>query len=311
MTGIRAQAAAPTLPPEVIGSNTIGVIHVDAAHLNPDALQGTATAVLGPNASKVAEQLKTFKEYFDKANTAGVIAVTAVMGSEKKVEGAPPTDGPGKPDSVVYFQLKAGADVKAIEAMATDKMPPAEKEKTVFDQAGDFLAMHPKDAEFPVKPDAARTALFTTALGTIGDAALQVAIVPDDKTRAQVLAMADSVPPAMKDIVPLAAKCQWMTLAVTLGNSPAISLTVDAAADDDGKKMATVMNTGLDDLKKQIANPGPDAGIMVLVGPMVSPLIDGLRPSQEGTQVTTTIKTDALKLIGTIAGTLGLLGGPQ
>ncbi|HET6250986.1 MAG TPA: hypothetical protein VFE47_25075 [Tepidisphaeraceae bacterium] len=322
MTSLQARAAAPALPPDVIAADTIAVVHVDSAHFNPDQLQSAATAVLGANANKVDEQIKQFKAKYDKAAAAGAEAITLVSGAPKKADAAAPA-APAAPGAapaaeekndgnpIFYIQLKPGADAKAIEAMITEDMPAAEKDKTLFDQAGNFLAVHQKGQAFPVTPDAARTAIFTEALGTISEGSIQIAFVPDQNTRNEMLKNLEAAPKGLKDATPILAKAKWMTLSINLGNNPGISATANAASDADAKALSDSINTSLTDLKAQAANPGPNAGALALVGPLVGQLIDGLKPTTTGTQVTVALKTDTLKMIAGFAANMGMLGaGP-
>jgi hypothetical protein len=296
-SAFRASGAAKVLPPDVIASDTVAVIHVDAAHFNPDKLHATATAMLGDDAKEVDEPMRKFKEAFTKATAAGLDAMTMVMGAPKKDD---PDDRRGS--GILYLTLKPDADVKAIEAMITESLlERGDKREMVFDQVDNYLAMHRKKQEFPVKPDANREAAFAQALQSVADATIQVAFIPDAAGRAMMKKAADDAGDQPKDIRPLLAKSSWMTLAITLGSSPQVTGGVSAANETDAASLTEEIKLSLDDFKVQTAKPGP----MVLVAPLITKVIDGIKIAQTGTHVTVRVNAGSLKLIADFADNMG------
>ncbi len=321
--GWQARAAAPALPPDSVAPNTLAVIHMDAAHFNPDALRTAAKAVLGENADRANDAIAKFQEKYDKAANAGVQAMTIVMTRQSKKAaddagaGSGPGAGPGpgaaarqnQPDTVVYWQLKPGADIKAVKAAATADMPPADRNNAVFEEQGRFLAMHEKNKPLPTGHDAALARTFSDALGTIGDASVQIAVIFDAEAKAEMLkdAQKPDAPKGMKDAAPLLANSKWVTIAVNFGNAPGITATANTADAGSAKQLSDDINTALDDMKQQANNPN-GGGAAAMFAPLIASLADGLKPTQTGSQVSVGIKGQSLNMIAGIA--MQFMGGP-
>ncbi|HET6247258.1 MAG TPA: hypothetical protein VFE47_06105 [Tepidisphaeraceae bacterium] len=295
-----ARGEVSVLPPDVVASDTVAVIRADAAHFNPDKLQAAMTALLGDDAKGIKEMdepMKKFKDLFNKATDAGIDAMTMVIGAPKKDD----PDG-RRGNGVLYITLKPDADVKAVETLLTEKLAErGDKREIVFDQTDNYLAMHTKKQEFPVKPDAARQAIFADALKTLGDSSIQLAFIPDADGRSKLLHSADDAPDRQKDIRPLLAKSSWMALAIDLGTSPQITASANAATESDAKAMSDGIKADLDDVKAQTTKPGP----MILMAPLIQKVIDGLKITQAQTRVSVSINVESLKLIADFADSMG------
>ena len=325
LTCISARAAAPMLPPDAIAPDTVAVIHMDAAHFTPDSLRTAAQTLLGPNAQKADDMLGKFTEKYNKASKAGVDGLTIVAGAKaKKAAGdapaanadEPPAHGRSPMDSgngILYMHLKPGADVKAIESMMKADMPADKAEQTLFDRNKDYLVVHEKTQLLPGTPDAARARTFSDALGTVSEASVQIAFIPDASAKAEMLKSAEKegAPKGVKETLPLLANSKWITLAVNFGNSPGLTVTANTADVGSGKQLSDSINSALADAKQQAANPGPNAGAMGMIGPMIAPMLEGLKPSQAGSNVSMSLKGDSLKMIANlIMQFTGGMGGP-
>jgi len=304
MMCLRAHAAAPTLPPGSIAPDTIVVIHLDAAGISPESLKTAAQTILGANAKVADEAVAQFKEKYDKAIAAGAVSATMVVGADKKDGGA------DKKNGAIYIKLKPGADAKALEKMIKSDMKGEEKEKTVFTEKDGYLVIHEKDMPLSDKSDSALEKTFADALGTVSNAAVQIAIVPDEKIKAEILKNSQNEAPVkgLKDAAAIIAKSKWMTVSVTFGNTPGIALaanTGDAAA---AKQLSDSINTSLDELKAKAADPN-GAGQLAMVAPLIGPVVEGLRPTTTGSQVSVALKGQTLTTIGNFLAQMGLLGG--
>ncbi|MDB5304189.1 MAG: hypothetical protein JWM97_1738 [Phycisphaerales bacterium] len=293
MVCLRANAAAPVLPPDAIGADSVLVVHADSNVFTPESLRKAATAVLGPNAADGNQKLAKFEEKYNAIVKAGGQSVTMVQESKPKDAGA--NEGPdANKQGITYIQLKPGADVKAIEKTILDEMSPADREKAVFEKKGDFLMMHQKGEAPPAAADAARTKLFSEALSSVSDAAVQVAFVPNQLVRDEAKKGAAEAPKQLQEALPILTNSKWVTIAVKFGNAPAATATANAADAESAQKLADSINGFLGSMKQAAANPNPQAGPEAMIAMMVAPLADSLKPKTDGTKVSMTITGQAV-----------------
>lgn len=289
LMGLSARAAAPELPPDAVTAQTIAVIRADSAHCNPDALKAAAYSILGANASKTDEALAKFKEKFDKVQETGVEAMTLVMTKPAEPKSAEPT-------AAAYLMLKDGSDPKAVEKMIREQMPENKKDDSAFEEQGKYLVIHQKNQPLPTGPDAAKSQVFADALGSISDAAIQIAFIPDAdmKEKMSKSGAEGDAPPYAKDAVPIVVNAKWITLAVALGDTPGLTFGINAGDDASATKLADDITAGLEDLKKQAANGG---GPGAMFGPLVPQIADAMKPTTRGGVVSAGLKGKPLTTI--------------
>lgn len=301
-TSLTALADATPLPPDAIAADTVAVIRVDSTHFTPDRLQAAMNMLLGDEAKEVDEPLKKFEAFFTKATDAGVVAAAMIIEAPKK-DDRKERGG----TSVLYLTLKPDADVKVIEDLFTKKlMEPGDKREIAWDQADNYLAMHTKKQEFPVKTDAAREAIFVEAMKTVADASIQAVFIPDDAGR-KMLRDSAANSDAKQDIRPTLAKARWTSLAIDVGNSPRVKVAASLATEDDAKATVEVIKKDMDLIRTAIAKPGP----MMLAAPMIGKVLDGLKIEQANTRTSVTINAESLKLIADFVANTGMLEGRQ
>ncbi|HZL36311.1 MAG TPA: hypothetical protein VFC78_13415 [Tepidisphaeraceae bacterium] len=321
-----ARAAAPELPPDAVAPDTLAVIHMDMTRFTPAALRQAANTVLGPNAAMFNASLASFQEKYDKGQAAGLQSMTLIVGSPKKavagagaaaVPGSPAVGAPGAapaaPQAVVYLRLQPGADPKALQALIEKDMAPPQRAKAQFKQSGNYLIMHDEGVALPTQSDSTRGKNFASALGTLGTSAIQIAFIPDPQMKQQMLKQANAggAPQGMKDAAPLLANSKWMTLGVNFGNAPSLTLSANTADADSAKQLVDAINGGLAEMKQAAAHPGQGGGGGAgMIAPMLAPLAAGLTPTQDGTQVSVSIKGQTLSMIGTMASMYFQLANP-
>jgi hypothetical protein len=304
MACLRAQGAGQVVPFGSVGDDTILLIHISGAHCSPEALKEAAKVVLGANAAKADDGIAKYKEMYDKAVAAGIEGATIAVREEK-----PAGDAPRKePKPVVYFQLKEGADIEAVKKLVTSDMSAADRESAVFEKLplGE-LVMYEKGSPPPANFDKDRALPFAEALATVGDAAVRIAFVPTAHLKEKMVKEEAPIK-GMKEAASALANAKWTTVSVHLGNAPGMKSTVNTADAGSAKQLSDAINAVLDELKQQAANPKPD-NPMAMFGPLVAPLIEGLRPATDGTKVTMGIKGEALANIANFAAQMGMLGG--
>jgi hypothetical protein len=322
LVGVGAQAAAPELPAGAISKNTTIVAYFDGATLTPDAMREAAATVLGPNSPAVAQLNQTigkYQEKHDKAVQAGAdsIVMVAQTGGAAQAAGHGAAAAELQNQGVMYVHVRKGAH-NAVEKMISDEMEPAEREKTTFSHEGDFVVMRQKGQKPAELPDPARAKTFADALAHNSTAALVVTFVPDDSTRqAAQNQQAGNQPQWMRDAVPVLANSQWSSVAVQFGKMPAIVMTDQAADAASATKLTNAVNAALAQLKQvaQNANAGGAGGgnAMMMFAPMLAPLADALKPTQQGSTVVINLNGQGLATIATtvaqFAPMLGAMGG--
>lgn len=323
LVGVGAEAAAPELPPSAITKDTTIVSYVDSQAISPDAIHEAAAAVLGANSPMIAQldqHLGQYKEKYDKALKAG--AQSAFIIAETGVKNNPGGNGAAnsEPDSParLYVPLRKGADAQAIQQSITEDLEPAEREKTVFSHEGDYLIMRQKTQKAPLPPDPERAKKFSEALSHSGDAAVTVVFIPDAATRqeaqnVQVQGQAQWI----QDAMPVLANSQWGSVAIRFGKMPSIIMTDQAADAASATKLTNAVNAALAQLKQaaQNANAGGAGGgnAMMMFAPLLAPLADALKPTQQDSMVVINLNGQGLATIATtvaqFAPMLGAMGG--
>ncbi|MDB5329961.1 MAG: hypothetical protein JWP03_1112, partial [Phycisphaerales bacterium] len=115
MACLRANAAAPALPPGAIDADTVMVAHADASVFTPESVRKAATAILGPNGAQGNQGLAKFEEKYNTILKAGGQSLTMVSEDKSKAAGAADGAAAASGQGITYIQLKPGADVDTIE----------------------------------------------------------------------------------------------------------------------------------------------------------------------------------------------------
>ena len=263
-----------------------------------------------------------FRDRYDQATKAGVTSITIVGTSSQHIEdaegelGADPNAEPRRRSMnppVVYYHLKPNGDIKALEKVMTQDLPEKQAHDVRFEQMENWAVMHQKNQTPPAKVDADRTRAFADALATIPEAAIGLVFIPDAKTKTEMskTAARAETPKLLKDALPALSGSKWLTLAIALGNDPGIKLSANTADTKSAKTLNDTVNSALDDLKDKAANPGQGGGPMAFIGPMIAPLLDGLRPATNGNAVTVNLKGQPLNSIANLIATFSAMRPPQ
>lgn len=303
MACLTARAAAPELPPDAVGTDTSVVVHLNPAQFTPANLRSAMQAVMGPNAQQLEPNIAKFEAAYKKAQDAGVESMTLVFtpaasAAEPPAAGAAqPPPAKNGPQGLVYMKLKSGADPAAVEQAVKSDMSDEQKNATDFKSAGKYLILRDKGQPIPTKSDDARARQFADALGTVADAAIQIAFIPNAQTKKEMIqeANAGNPPPAVKDAIPLVANSKWVTIAAALGNAPSLKITANAADANSATRLSQDINNALAQLKQfagQAAQGqgGPGAAMAA----MVANLAQGIAPAQNGNEVSIAIQGPTL-----------------
>jgi hypothetical protein len=302
---IGAVSAAVEVPPGSVGADTVFIIYADVKHLTPDRLRTAAFAILGENVEQANDFIAKFKERYEKTAAAGVESITVVGTSTQRVADAgdelaadPNNRRRNLNPPVVYFHMKGAGDVKALAALMTKDMPEKDRDEVLFEHEDDWVIMHRKNQNPPDKEDAGRARVFNEALETIREAAIGLVMVPDARMKTELdrQAQRDASPKLIKSAFPALGSSKWITLAIALGNDPGLKMTANTADNKSAGQLRDAVDTALDQLK----HPGENAGPMALIGPMLSPMADGLKPMINGTSVTSSLNGDGLKTIANL-----------
>ncbi len=313
--GRTARAAGIELPPEAIGPDTFFVIHADAAHLTPDQIRAAAATAMGDNADQANDFIASFRERYDKAVKAGVESVVVIGTSSQRVGDAGNNlnaDGKqnqrGMNPPVVWFRLKAGGDMKALEQALMKDVPEKQRGEILFDQVENWVVMHRKGQEAPEKLDPVRSRAFSDALGTMSESAIRLAMIPDAKIKEEMNKFAgrDAAPKLAKDALPPLSASRWITIAVALGNNPGLTISANTADGASARQLRDAVDRALEDLKHPPENGGP----LVILGPMLAPLADGMKPMMNGSIVTSSLKGEPLNHLVTMITTFRMAARP-
>lgn len=304
-----ARAAGVDLPPDSIGPDTIFVIRADAQRLSPDLLRGAVFSVLGENAERLNDFMAKFCERYEKATAAGVESIYVVGSSTQRVsdaekelvpeaEGARRSRRPMNPP-VVYFRVKPTVNESALEQLMTRDLSEKQKQDVRFEPMDNWVVMHQKDQTPPEKVDADRAQAFSEALASTAESAVALVVIPDARMKGEMTRASgrDGTPELAKKALPILQSSRWMSLAMTLGNNPQLSAKVNAADADGAAQLRDAASSALDKLKEQAPNQG---GPMAFIAPMLTPLIEGVRPTLSGTMVGSTLKGEPLNMIANL-----------
>jgi hypothetical protein len=279
---LNARAAISIIPPNSVVPDTAMVIHIDAARFNPDLLKAALKAI-GADAS-IEEPLAKAKTRYDNLVAAGITSMTAVVFEERG----------GRPPVIMYFRTKSDADPQAVKK-AIEGLSDGDRQAIVIEPQGHYMTVRDKGVAFAAAGDPARTQLFAEALASGGDAGMQIAFIPTDNMKKAMLAGGAPLK-GVNDTGAALAKAKFTTFAVKLGETPNVTITASTDSEDTAKQLSDAVNSMLDELKQKAS--APDAGRMAAV----VPLIDGLRPTSSGGQVSVNVKTPVLAQIGEFVG---------
>jgi len=139
-----ARADVPQLPANAIGDDTFVLVHVDASKVDPDTIDKTLKAVLGPQAAMAQAGMADFREKYKHVVDAGAQSITITASG-------PVADGK-EPNGIAYLKLKPGTDHAAVEKMIREEQAKSGKEEgkdMEIANDGDFMIMHKKGTPLP------------------------------------------------------------------------------------------------------------------------------------------------------------------
>ncbi len=220
---LTAICSAAPLPPTAIEDNTVLLMHVDLARIDPTSVRGVVRDVLTGVAPQYVAgadtALAVFQVGYESLTSAGLQSVNLVLTTRKD-------DQP--PDWAAYIQVRPGSDETALRKMLTaDKK---DEEIPKFAHVGGFLVEYGHDQELPSHGSPTRAKVFAEAMSDAGrDATVTLALVPND----QIRALAGAVPtaglsPAAADIIPFLLKSRWVLVVASLGRNPGVGVTIRA-----------------------------------------------------------------------------------
>ncbi len=273
LASLSVRAELPALPGNAIGDDSVAIIQLNPGKLDPASVKASVKAILGGQAGMADEGLNSFQAKYDEIIKAGAQSMTMVFGT--------PAKKGDEPKGAAYVQMKPGTDPAALQKLIQADMKGPEAEQSVFETSGNFLVMHKKDVALPTKASPEQQKALAAAVSDAGDKAIVIAFAPTEAARAQLTAgLADNkdMPPPAVDAAAALINAKWVSLAVALGDAPALGVTVQAADDASAKKLVEQINGGIKEAQDQAkGNP---------FGAMVMPLLDALKPVQQGTKIT-------------------------
>jgi hypothetical protein len=281
----RASAEAPQLPAKAVGDDTWLVVHVNAAKLDPDSIDQSLQAILGPQAAMAQQAMSDFRTKYKEIVDAGAQSMTIVASG-------PVGDGK-EPNGVGYIKLKPGTDHAAVEKKIRDEQAKSgtkDADNTEFLNDGDYLIVHKKGTPMPAGGASDRTKLFTDALGS-SEKSLVFAFVPTPDIRTKMKESAkgnNDAPDWAKNLGPQLSDAKWMSVDVNLGAAPTIGVTAQAADDASAKSIADSVTQGQQQLQTMADQMKQNPQGAAFAGALGA-LADALKPTQAGSKVSLTI----------------------
>lgn len=288
--------SAPQVPDSAVASDTFALVNLNLQKIDPDSVEATAKAVMGPMAALATAKLADFREKYKEFTDAGAEDMIVAASGD-------PT-GDKEPNAVAYVKFKSGTDHAAVEAKVKEESAKeAQKlgkqpEDMNLSWEGDFLVINKKGAEAPKGGDAERAKAFKDAFAA-EDKALDIVIVFTDKMRKDMKDQAaqnltQGAPPWLKEAADAATDAKAMSFGITLGASPSIDLMINAADEAGAKKLTTAASEGAKMLKEQAANMKQAGGQAAAMADSMNTLADALNAKQDGAKVTMSVDAKAI-----------------
>jgi hypothetical protein len=280
LIGARVQAEGVKLPASAIGAETFAIITMSIPKMDPASVEAAAKAVMGSSFASVQDGLTKYSEKYKEMSDSGAETVSIVVTGK-------PDDK--EPNASVYVKMKPGADHAAAEKKIREAQAkePGGDDMDITNE-GDFLVMRKKGAEVIKGSEGERASTFSQVANT--DKALSVVFVPTEAIRAKMnQPVGEATPEWGKAAVPLLAASKWMSLDVSLGETPNLGVTLQAADEAGAKGIADAVAQGSQQLKAQAAQlqqAGPQAAPMAQA---FSGLADSLKATQSGSKISMSI----------------------
>lgn len=249
---VSAWAVDLAVPEELVGNQTIGIVHVHLKAFKFDQIGKTLTDKLGeaPDPKAIAE----VKDFVDKFKAAGGQGVSIIINADKNANAANASDG------IVFLVTKGeDADNEKLAALfngpmaaAKDKMAPGCPK-----EIGSSLVWHSAKYKLAKKGNEERAQAFSEAYSHLSkDASVSVVIVPDEDAVALAEASLKDAKPEeaamMKALLGATGFCLFTDFGVAA--EPALKVLV-LAADADGAVVLDKSAKGLIGILKKEAPP--------------------------------------------------------
>jgi RNA polymerase sigma factor (sigma-70 family) len=299
------------LPSSAILADTFVLINIDQSKLDANSIDQTVQTLLGPLAGMAAPKVQMIENETKLMTDAGIESLTIVVSGD-------PT-GPVEPAMTGYVKLKPGTDHATVQQFIRNQqlelLPVHGNKAALLDMSddGDFIVVRGKGLPTSDAPaDPGRAKQFSSGLST-GNEAVQLVFVHTDKIRGEIKESVSKDPGApawATDLSKTVSECQSAGVGLSLGNSPVLELSVQAADADGAKTLANSIDQGLQMLKVRTQQLGQQAGApqLISIPTVLAALTDSLKPKQEGTKVSLNIEG---KLLAPAIGNLipMLIGG--
>lgn len=266
-------------------NETAVVIYIDLTRVDLTAIRSIVRLL--PSEPALADALRKVVDRLNRAKSAGAegIGIKVQIPDLKK-----------QPIPQVRIDCREGADTAVLENIIRDE-PSLMVDGWVLSKTPHGLLLGQPDAAKVQFVDRERFELFTEAYQARPLEPITVVFVPTDEMRATL----KSTPPpnelsaAAKEAYPALSTMKWSTVGAWLAPVPGLRFTLNAADDASADQVIRGLNDLIAKFQQSIeqgtTNNDP-ARLSVFRG-----IIDGLKPTRTGTQVTVEMKGPGLALV--------------
>lgn len=235
------------VPEQLVGKQTVAIIHINVEAIKFDVLNKTVTDKAGADAAKGLEQ---FKEVLEMYKGAGGADISIVVNADKKMD--PANAGEGVVICVNKGEKADDAKLTALFEGLKEKMAPGCPKKI-----GDSLVWH--SAKYKLaKADEEKEKQFSDAYSHLAkDTTISVVFIPDDDAvelaEAQLKDSKKEDAEMMKALLTADAFC--LTTDIGGAAAPSLKLLVVCADADEAKVVDKAANGLLAEVKKEAPPP--------------------------------------------------------
>lgn len=284
---VAVQATLPDLPINAIDEQTFFVGNLDLTKVNPALIDATFIALFGDKTNGMDDFVKGFQSQYAKYGDKGAESVSVI------VHGDPNQQKPG--EAIMYVEFKPGTDQAALVKQIRQEDVEGHFAALEISQQGDFMVIRKAGVSLPTNGSTELTNRFAEVLGHSEKPGVGALIFNEAMLKSMKQDLQRGGPPSMQTIV---TDSKWFRIELTFGEATQGQVTIQAADEPAGKRIADAV-TGLGELmKSQAAEIKKSAGKadarIVEIADAMTAAAEAYKPVQAGALVTITADAKAL-----------------
>src|SRR5579862_361155 len=278
LCSIVARTSDLPVPDELVGAQTVGILHVDMAAIKFDQVVKSVSEKMGTPAPD-PKDTEQFKQMMDAFKAAGGAGLSLVVNTNKDLN----PDNAGDGAVLVVSKGENGDDAELTELV--NGLVGPQKDKLAADcpkKVGSSLVWYSAKFTLP-KGDEAKAKAFTDAFTHLGTgSSVSLVIVPDEDTMKLAEKGLKDAPPEQAAMAKalLAATAYCVSTNLGAAEAPNLSLLVAAADDDGAGTIKNALDNAFAMAKKEV--------------PPLAAFVDSLKLSVAGSSVKLAIDLNEL-----------------